>query len=112
VNRRGELVRLAELFGLNLLHGRRAAGLSQRQLAERVGMRQQNVGELERGRGLPRLDTIFKLAAGTNLSACELLAGMWWEPAQDLDSPSRFRIGEDDDQERRLHDGQVDSRPE
>lgn len=89
MSRRAELTELAELFGSNLLYGRRSAGISQRALGDLVGMRRENLSELERGLRLPRLDTILKLAAGTNLSTCEVLAGMRWDPVP----PSHFRIG-------------------
>jgi transcriptional regulator with XRE-family HTH domain len=55
-----------------------AGGLSQQALGDLVGMNRVNVSVLERGLRLPRIDTILKLAAGTNVSPCELLGGMEW----------------------------------
>jgi transcriptional regulator with XRE-family HTH domain len=69
---------LGERFGANLWLSRRRAGLSQQALGDLVGMNRVNVSVLERGLRLPRIDTILKLAAGTNVSACELLTGMEW----------------------------------
>jgi transcriptional regulator with XRE-family HTH domain len=76
---------LGERFGTHLKRTRRRADLSQQALADLVGMNRVNVSELERGLALPRIDTILKLAAGTNVSACELLEGMEWRPGRHLD---------------------------
>ena len=93
----------SERFGANLLYARRQAGLSQQALGDLVGMDRVVVSALERGRRLPRVDTILRLAAGTNASTCALLDGMWWEPdrcyrdpegsSEEIDVPSHFCIG-------------------
>ena len=76
---------LGERFGANLLRSRRRAGLSQERLAELVGMHRVSVSVLERGLCLPRIDTILRLAAGTNVSTCVLLEGMEWRAARHVD---------------------------
>jgi transcriptional regulator with XRE-family HTH domain len=76
---------LGERFGINLKRSRRRADLSQQALADLIGMNRVNVSELERGLALPRIDTILKLAAGTNVSPCELLEGMEWRPGRLVD---------------------------
>lgn len=76
---------LGERFGTHLKRSRRRADLSQQALADLVGMNRVNVSELERGLALPRIDTILKLPAGTNVSACELLEGMEWRPGRQVD---------------------------
>jgi hypothetical protein len=38
------------------------------------------IGEIERGRRVPRLDTLLKLSAGVEASPCELISGMRWQP--------------------------------
>lgn len=76
---------LGERFGAHLKRSRRRADLSQQALADLVGMNRVNVSELERGLALPRIDTILKLAAGMNVSACELLEGMEWRPGRHVD---------------------------
>lgn len=73
---------LGERFGTHLKRSRRRADLSQQALADLVGMNRVNVRELERGLALPRIDTILKLAAGTNVSVCELLEGVEWRPGR------------------------------
>ncbi|HEU4705815.1 MAG TPA: helix-turn-helix transcriptional regulator [Solirubrobacterales bacterium] len=76
---------LGERFGLNLWRSRRRADLSQERLADLVGMHRTEIGALERGLRLPRIDTIAMLAAGTNVSVCVLLEGMEWRPGRYVD---------------------------
>lgn len=76
---------LEERFGLNLWRSRRRAGLSQEELGDRVGLSRDAVCQLELGRRLPRLDTILRLAAGTNVSTGFLLEGMGWRPGRYVD---------------------------
>jgi DNA-binding XRE family transcriptional regulator len=76
---------LGERFGHNLWCSRRRADLSQEKLANLVGLSRQAIYALEGGRRLPRLDTIVKLAAGTNVSVSFLLEGMEWRPGRYVD---------------------------
>lgn len=76
---------LEERFGLNLWRSRRRADPSQEDLGNLVGLSRDAVRQLELGRRLPRLDTILKLAAGTNVSTCFLLEGMGWRPGRYVD---------------------------
>lgn len=71
---------LADRFGANLRHARRRADLTQEGLAHLVELSRCDVGQLERGLRLPRLDTILKLSAGVGGSPCMLLAGLSWQP--------------------------------
>ena len=43
---------------------RERAGLTQKELAERIGMRQGNLSRLENGNGNPSIDTLAKIARG------------------------------------------------
>jgi transcriptional regulator with XRE-family HTH domain len=80
------LTAIGERFGRNLWRSRRRAGfLSQRELAEAVGMARPAIGNVEQGRCMPRADTILKLAAATNVSPCVLLAGLAWQPGHHVD---------------------------
>jgi transcriptional regulator with XRE-family HTH domain len=72
---------LAEHFGANLVRVRKRAGLSQEQLGAIAGLHRTEVGMLERGVRLPRLDTIAKLAGALEVDPGELLAGITWRPA-------------------------------
>ncbi|HET7416939.1 MAG TPA: helix-turn-helix transcriptional regulator [Solirubrobacterales bacterium] len=81
---------LAERFGANLVWFRLKAGLTQQELADRVGMNRVSLGVLERGQRLPRLDTILRLVAGLGVDNCDLVAWVWWDPAshEHFDSPA------------------------
>lgn len=70
----------ADIFGRNLWRSRRRADLSQEELADLVGLSRNVIYSLELGQRQPRLDTILKLAAGSRVSVCVLLAGMQWRP--------------------------------
>jgi DNA-binding XRE family transcriptional regulator len=72
--------RMAHRFGTNLRRARGRADLTQVQLARLVELHRNDVGQLERGRRLPRLDTILKLSAGVSESPCVLLGGLHWHP--------------------------------
>ncbi len=72
----------AERFAANLVWFRLEVGLTQQQLADRVGMHRTVLSVLEQGRRLPRLDTILMLAAGLEVDRCDLLAWMRWDPAR------------------------------
>lgn len=76
---------LQERFGRNLWRCRRRADLSQEDLANLVGLSRDAISRLEKGERLARLDTILKLAAGTNVSTCVLLEGLTWRPGRYVD---------------------------
>lgn len=72
---------LADWFGRNLRRQRRLAGLSQEELGELTQLSREDIGAIERGQRLPRLDTILKVSAGVEASTCELLTGLpRWQP--------------------------------
>jgi XRE family transcriptional regulator, regulator of sulfur utilization len=72
---------LSERFAANLSHYREQSGLSQEALAARAEIHRTQVGELLRGRQLPRLDTLVKLAGALDIDPCALLEGMSFKPA-------------------------------
>ncbi|MGL4381981.1 MAG: helix-turn-helix domain-containing protein [Vibrio sp.] len=55
-----------------LLRMRNAAGLTQDQVAERMGTKEANISRLEKGRGNPTLKTLISYAKACN---CELSFG-------------------------------------
>jgi len=55
-----------------LLRMRNAAGLTQDQVAERMGTKEANISRLEKGRGNPTLKTLMNYAKACN---CELSFG-------------------------------------
>jgi len=74
--------KFARRFGENLVHARRAAGLSQEALSFEAGLHRTEIGALERGIRIPRLDTLVKLAAVLGISVQRLIAGIEWEAPQ------------------------------
>jgi transcriptional regulator with XRE-family HTH domain len=78
-------VRIAQQFGRNLVACRKAAGLSQEELAVYAGLHRTHIGMIEKGARLPRIDTLVKLAGSLEVTPGELLAGISWRPAE----PSR-----------------------
>ncbi len=71
---------MAERFGRNLLAARRRAGFSQEELAAFSALHRSEIGLLENGRRVPRIDTLVKLAACLAVPAGDLLAGIDWVP--------------------------------
>jgi len=70
---------VARQFGLNLLKHRKRAGISQEELSFAAGIHRTEVGMLERGIRIPRIDTLVKLMGALEVSAGELLDGIEWQ---------------------------------
>ncbi len=64
---------LAAIFARELRAARSARGLTQAEAAERVGVAVEVFGRLERGRTLPRADTLVRVASALGVSADALL---------------------------------------
>lgn len=48
---------------VNVIHQRRVElGLTQKELADKVGLHQESIARIENGGSIPRLDTVLKLA--------------------------------------------------
>ncbi|HYJ22596.1 MAG TPA: helix-turn-helix transcriptional regulator [Solirubrobacterales bacterium] len=84
---------IAERFGANLVRERKRAGLSQEEVSERADLHRTEIGYLERGIRLPRLDTILKLAGGLEIQPSDLLVGMVWKSAPP--TSGRFEFPDD-----------------
>lgn len=80
---------IAERFGKNLNRARKRAGLSQEEAAVRASLHRTEIGLLERGERMPRIDTAIKLAGAVGVPLADLLDGIWWEPGETR--PGRFR---------------------
>ena len=61
------------LVGRNLVRLRRAAGLTQEQLAERTGLSQQYLSGLERGSRNPTVVTLYEISQALGVSHVELV---------------------------------------
>ena len=82
---------LARHFGRNLLRTRREAGVTQQELGIRSGLHPTEVGLLERGARVPRIDTLLKLASGLGVRIeCSLFDGIEWSPGTRTTSPGTF----------------------
>jgi transcriptional regulator with XRE-family HTH domain len=71
---------VATRFGRNLWRCRRRAALSQEELGARAGLHRTEIGMLEHGTRLARVDTLMKLAGSLDISPAELLEGIHWTP--------------------------------
>lgn len=60
------------------------AGLTQRALAERVGITQPNIADYERGARLPRIDTADRLAEALGLDS---IGDLWRRPTSQQERP-------------------------
>lgn len=71
---------IARRFGANLAHARKRIDISQEELGFRASLHRTEVGQLERGVRLPRIDTVVKLGGALGVPPGSLLDGMAWEP--------------------------------
>jgi XRE family transcriptional regulator, regulator of sulfur utilization len=78
-------------LGENLIRYRTEAGLSQEELSFRASLHRTEVGMLERGARLPRIDTLLKLMGALEVSADELLEGMSWVPGEPVQGGFSYR---------------------
>jgi transcriptional regulator with XRE-family HTH domain len=75
-------VDVAARFGENLVRCRKGAGLSQEELSFRASLHRTEIGMLERGIRLARVDTLVKLAGALGVAPEDLLDGLVWTPAE------------------------------
>jgi transcriptional regulator with XRE-family HTH domain len=71
-----------EPFGTRLRSLRERAGMTQTQLAEKVGTDQSHISRWERNAAVPELAMVERLAATFGVSAGELLSGSPEKPAK------------------------------
>jgi transcriptional regulator with XRE-family HTH domain len=73
---------VARRFGENLRQIRQEADISQEELGLRCSLHRTEIGLLERGARVPRIDTLIKIASGLGIRIdCALLDGIIWTPA-------------------------------
>jgi len=73
-------VNVAQRFGANLVACRERANLSQEALGVRASLHRTEIGLLERGERVPRIDTLAKLAGALGIEPGQLLTGIAWRP--------------------------------
>jgi transcriptional regulator with XRE-family HTH domain len=81
-------VTVAERFGENLSRLREDAEVTQEDLAYRASLHRTEIGLLERGGRIPRIDTLAKLAGALGVPPAALLEGIVWESGEVR--PGRF----------------------
>lgn len=76
------MMEVAQRFGENLRRLRKGAGISQEELGLRCSLHRTEIGLLERGARIPRIDTLIKIASGLGVRIdCALFDGIGWTPA-------------------------------
>ena len=71
---------VAARFGQNLARCRRRADLSQEELGARASLHRTEIGLLEHGKRVARVDTLIKLAGAMAIPPSDLLDGIHWTP--------------------------------
>jgi transcriptional regulator with XRE-family HTH domain len=71
---------VAERFGRNLRRVRRREDLSQERLGSRAGLHRTEIGRLEHGERVCRIDTLIRLAGAMAVPPGELLDEIEWVP--------------------------------
>lgn len=79
-DKRMQEVDVAARFGNNLVRCRKRAGLSQEELGFRASLHRTEIGMLERGVRVARIDTLVKLAGAIGVTPEDLLDGLLWTP--------------------------------
>lgn len=88
-------VAVARQFGENLCRIRKSVGISQEELGFRSSLHRTEIGLLERGARVPRIDTLIKIATGLDIQPGALVAGITWTPATATTQAGHWR--EDDE---------------
>ncbi len=87
----GEATGVARQFGTNLRQARRRADLSQEEVGVLASLHRTEIGLLERGARVPRIDTLIKIAAALGIRIdCALLNGISWTLA--TTEPGAFKL--------------------
>ena len=60
-------------IGENIRHARQKAGLTQKELGEKLGISQAAVGQFESDKANPKIETLQKIAAALNIKLSELV---------------------------------------
>jgi len=69
-------------FGQNLRRCRQQSGLSQEELGERASLHRTEIGKLEKGERVARIDTLVRLAGAMAIRPEELVDGIHWTPGE------------------------------
>ncbi len=83
-------------FGDNLRRVRQGAGISQEELGMRSSLHRTEIGLLERGARVPRIDTLIKVASALEVPPGDLLVGIDWTPGATTTTDGRFSFAPGD----------------
>ncbi len=90
-------VEVAERVGRRVRRRRRAIDMTQEELAFRAGIHRTQITLIEKGRRMPYLYTLVKIAGGLGISTCQLFEGITWAPDEQVGSFGADLIGGPDD---------------
>lgn len=96
-------------FGGQLRRLREDAGLSQEELAERLGMKQQRISTFERNAVMPREDLIIKLADALDIPPARLFEASRFQGVLPLGPERRARLLELRERDWQLFDHTLDA---
>ncbi len=82
---------LQQRFGSIIRNRRTKIGLGQEALADKAGLHRTHVSLLERGKRMPTLEVVRKLAAALETSMASLMTEL--EAPKDADAPDRHATG-------------------
>jgi len=85
---------VATRFGQNLRRCRKRADLSQAELGRMSFLHRTEISLLERGRRVPRIDTLARLSGALSVSPHELLDGIEWTPGSSAGGSFSIAAGE------------------
>jgi len=86
---------VARQFGKNLRAQRKNSGLTLMALGDRASLHLTEVGLLERGKRVPRIDTLIQLASALSVEPEALLGGINWRPETVISGEFEFGLRED-----------------
>jgi transcriptional regulator with XRE-family HTH domain len=73
---------VGKCFVANFARCRKEADLTQEAVSHMAGLHRTEIGTLERGNRIPRIDTLVKLAATVGVKPEDLLEGIEWKPGK------------------------------
>jgi transcriptional regulator with XRE-family HTH domain len=85
-------VDLGKRFGRNLARERKAAELSQEELAARAAIHRTQISLFESGKRVPKFDVLVKLAGALGTSLDSLADGITWTPT--VTTPGEFNVSD------------------
>lgn len=89
----GDSAEVARHFGRNMQRLRKCTGMSQEELGYRATLHRTEIGLLERGARVPRIDTLLKVAGALGIRIdCALLEGIAWNTGSVRSEAGNFKL--------------------